>query len=267
MTTIKTFPVKHSQFNLRPGSADDTWLVFDIESNGLYQAVTDIFCIVIYDVNGKQTFSYGPSSIDAAIQHLDTASTLIGHNILFYDIPVLEKLFPGQLSKNKHIIDTLLCSRLIWPKEKLYDLDLQQYPQVPKNLQGTAGLKAWGYRLADHKIEFKDFSEYSKEMLAYCIQDVKTTTTLFEFIQQQSIAPSALRLEHDLAAAVEKQIRSGFPFDTDAALTLVDVLQTKKQELHDQLTKVFPPVEHETWFTPKVNNKTRGYVKGVPFRR
>jgi DNA polymerase I len=118
---------------------------------------------------------------------------------------------------------------LIWPKEVLYDLDVEQYPQVPPKNRGAASLKAWGWRLADHKITFKDFSEYSEEMLRYCIQDVKVTTKLFQLIQSQNYMESALKLEHDFAMAINKQIRAGVPFDVDAALDFVDDLQSKRK--------------------------------------
>jgi DNA polymerase I-like protein with 3'-5' exonuclease and polymerase domains len=100
-----------------------------------------------------------------------------------------------------------------------------------------------------------------------CIQDVVVTTKLFELIQKQNYAESSLKLEHDFALAINKQIRSGVPFDLDAALDLVDDLRTKQSKLETQLKELFPPIEHESWFTPKVNNATRGYVKGVPFRK
>ena len=250
---------------MKPSSANESWLVWDIESDGLYDQVTKIHCIVIYDLNLKQTFSYGPDCIGDAIEHLRSADVLIGHNILFYDCPVIEKL--TQTNFTGRIIDTLICTRLIWPKELLYELDTEQYTEVPKKLRGSAGLKAWGYRLADNKINFKDFSEYSQEMLDYCIQDVVVTTKLFELIQKQNYAESTLKLEHDFALAINKQIRSGVPFDLDAALDLVDDLRAKQGKLETQLKELFPPIEHESWFTPKVNNASRGYVKGVPFRK
>jgi DNA polymerase I-like protein with 3'-5' exonuclease and polymerase domains len=250
---------------MKPSSVNESWLVWDIESDGLYDQVTKIHCIVIYDLNLKQTFSYGPDLIGDAIEHLRNADVLIGHNILFYDCPVIEKL--TQTNFTGRIIDTLICTRLIWPKELLYELDTEQYTEVPKKLRGSAGLKAWGYRLADNKIEFKDFTEYSQEMLDYCIQDVAVTTKLFELIQKQNYAESSLKLEHDFALAINKQIRSGVPFDLDAALDLVDDLRAKQSKLETQLKELFPPIEHESWFTPKVNNAARGYVKGVPFRK
>jgi DNA polymerase I-like protein with 3'-5' exonuclease and polymerase domains len=156
---------------------------------------------------------------------------------------------------------------LIWPKEVLYDLDIEQYPQVPKNLRGSASLKAWGWRLATHKIDFKDFTEYSQEMLDYCVQDVAVTFNLWQTIATQNYPQSSLLLEHNFALAINKQIRSGVPFDLDAALDLVDVLRAKETELETHLKEIFPAIKHEQVFVPRVNNTKRGYVKGQPFTK
>ena len=257
--------VKTSRFVMSPSSASECWLIFDIETDGLYDQATKTFCIVIYDVTRAETFAYGPDCIDDAIAHLATADVLIGHNIIFYDLPVLQKLH--SFVAKARIIDTLICTRIIWPKEKLYDLDIEQYPNVPVKIRGNASLKAWGWRLADNKIDFKDFSEYSEEMLTYCKQDVHVTLKLYKHIVKEKYPESALRLEHDFALAINKQIRAGVPFDVDACLDLVDNLRRKKVELEEQLKQIFPPIKHKTWFTPKVNNTARGYVKDVPFEK
>lgn len=259
---MSNLQVKNSPFKIKPGSFD-TWLVFDIESNGLYDDVTEVFCIVIYDLNRKQTHCYEPHSIYDALKHLASADTLIGHNIIFYDLPVLKKLF--DFNFNGKVIDTLVCTRLIWPKEILFSLDVQNYKSVPGKLKGSASLKAWGYRLSDHKIEFKDFNNYSQEMLTYCKQDVNVTTKLFNLIQTQNYPSSSLRLEHEFALCINQQIRAGIPFDVDKCLDLVDELRAKKNELEIKLKDVFPAtISYET-FIPKVNNAKRGYVKGQPF--
>jgi DNA polymerase-1 len=258
-------PVMSSRFPMKPGSKNESWLVFDIETDGLYDKVTKVFCIVIYDINREETFAYGPDRIDDALAHLATGDVLIGHNVIFYDVPVLQKLH--SFNCKTRILDTLICTRLIWPKEKLYDLDVQLYPEVPKNYRGMAGLKAWGYRLSDNKIEFKDFSEYSEEMLVYCKQDVSVTSKLWRHIANQGYPEQALKLEHDFALAINKQIRAGVSFDVDAAIDLVDNLRAREAQLETELKEIFPPLEHRNWFTPKVNNKNRGYVKGVPFEK
>lgn len=263
----QAYPVKTSSFPVKDNSGIKKWYVFDLETDNLYDNVTKIHCLVLYDINRDQTFTYGPDSIALGLEHLATAHVLIGHNILFYDIPVIRKLYPFYTFAAARIIDTLITTRLIWPKEKLYDMDAEQYTQVPTKLRGSASLKAWGYRLSDYKIEFKDFKEYSEEMLAYCIQDVSVTTKLLQHTQKQTCPEPALKLEHDFALAIEKQIRSGFPFDVDACLDLVDDLRTKQAVLETDLKKLFPPKKIETIFVPKVNNASRGYVKGQPFTK
>jgi hypothetical protein len=248
---------------MKPDSASETWLIFDCETDGLYDKATQTFCIVIYDINKQQTFAYGIDRIANALEHLATADVLIGHNVIFYDLPVLEKL--EGFKSTARVIDTLICTRLIWPKELLEDLDNEQYPQVPPGNRGSASLKTWGYRLSEQKIEFKDFSEFSQEMLDYCVQDVMVTFKLWQFIVKQNYAESALKLEHDFALAINRQVRTGFPFDVDACLDLVDGLRTKQTELEGKLKELFPPIRHEDVFIPRVNNKTRGYIKGQPF--
>tara|TARA_R100000657_G_C4681788_1_gene131078 strand:+ start:289 stop:2145 length:1857 start_codon:yes stop_codon:yes gene_type:complete len=260
---IQNSLIKTCQFNLKPVTSDENWYIFDLETNGLYDDVTDIFCVVIYDLTRKQTVTYGPDSIDSAVEHLNTGDVLIGHNVIFYDIPVLRKLTDFKL--NAHVIDTLICTRFIWPKEKLYDLDVDHYTNVPSYLRGSASLKAWGYRLSDHKIDFKDFTAYSQEMLDYCIQDVNVTRRLFEKIRSLNISAAAYQLEHQFAHAIERQVRSGFPFDVDQCLDLVDALEDRKQTIELKLKEIFPPLKTEEWFTPKVNNVKRGYVAGQPF--
>jgi DNA polymerase I-like protein with 3'-5' exonuclease and polymerase domains len=263
MTT--NFSVKNSQLKIKPDSVNKNYYVFDIETDGLYDKASKVFCIVLYDINRKQTFTYGPDCITAGLDHLAKADALIGHNIIFYDIPVLNKLC--NFKTTACVIDTLICTRLIWPKEILEELDNEQYPQVPEKNRGSASLKAWGYRLSSHKIEFKDFSEYSQEMLEYCTQDVMVTYKLWEHIVKQNYAESALKLEHDFALAINKQIRAGFPFDVDACLDLVDDLRAKQTKLEIHLKELFPPIKHEQVFIPKVNNKNRGYIKGEPFTK
>jgi DNA polymerase I len=241
--------------------------VFDLETNGLYNDVNEIYCLVIHDIKGELTTTYGPDSIAAGLEHLAKADILIGHNIIFYDIPVIRKLYPFYTFRAAQLIDTLVCTRLIWPKELLLDEDNEADYDIPPRLRGSASLKAWGYRLLDNKIEFKDFSAYSEEMAAYCRQDVQVTHKLFNHVQKQNYSQTALDLEHAFARAINDQIIVGFPFDVDRSLDLVDNLRQKKEELDEILQQMFPPIPVESTFIPKVNNEKRGFVKGVPFIR
>ena len=258
-----SFPSINSRFPLQP-SSDKKYFIFDIETNGFYNEVNTIYCIVICDVATGQVTSYGPHGIDDALRHLDSGDVLIGHNVIFYDVPVIEKLYPGVVDfESKELIDTLVCTRFLWPKEKLLEVDNIDYPHVPARLHGSFSLEAFGHRFKNNKLEFKDFSKYTEEMLVYCEQDTRVTEQLYKLLcDQTNLKEPALRLEHDLARCIEKQIRSGFPFDVDAALDLVDELEKRRDELVTELRQAFPPVDEGDWFVPKVNNKAKGYKAG-----
>ena len=90
---------------------------------------------------------------------------------------------------------------------------------------------------------------------------------MFNFIQSKNYPESSLKLEHEFAEAINDQIITGFPFDVEKALDLVDTLRQRQEELEEELQKAFPPITEESVFTPKVNNKKRGYVAGVPFTK
>ena len=261
----RSLPVESSQFPLKPQSDKERWLVADIETNGLYENVTKVHCIVCKDIRTNEVFSYGPSQIDEALATLCSADYIIGHNFLFYDLPVLEKLHEIKLPGV--IIDTLVMSRLIWPQEKMYDHDLEFYPQVELKLRGRHSLRAWGQRLSDHKGDYKDFSMFCQEMLEYCEQDVNVTHKLFDHCVSEAYPAPALSLEHEFAQAISKQIISGIPFDGGQARDLVDVLSRRQQDLETELHRAFPPERLSEWYTPRVNNSKRGYVKGVPVER
>ena len=257
------FPSINSTFPLQP-SSDKKYLIFDIETNGFYNEVNKIYCIVTQDVATGKVTTYGPNDITGALIHLASAHALIGHNIIFYDCPVIEKLYPGVVDfDGKELIDTLVCARFLWPKEKLLDVDRIDYPHVPSRLHGSFSLEAFGYRFKNNKLEFKDFSKYTEEMLIYCEQDTRVTEQLYKLLlNQPHLKEPANRLEHDLARCIEKQIRSGFPFDVDTALDLVDELEKRRDELVIELRQAFPAKDEGDWFIPKVNNKAKGYVAG-----
>ena len=120
MKTTPPSPVKNLKFSLKPDTEDETWLIFDLESDGLYDDATQVYCIVCHDIVLNKIYRYGPEDITKALEHLLSADVLIGHNIMFYDIPLLSKLH--NVIFNCKVIDTLVCTRLIWPKETLLEL-------------------------------------------------------------------------------------------------------------------------------------------------
>jgi hypothetical protein len=160
-------------------------LVFDLETNGLLNDVTQVHCLVIYDSETDGTIHYNDQGneepIVRGIQRLEDADVIVGHNVLGYDIPVIHKLYPW-FDSNALVIDTLLLSRLY--HTDMLEIDKKRaIPNMPLQLYGRHSLESYGYRLKEYKGEFgktTDWKEWSPEMETYCAQDVKVTTKLCE---------------------------------------------------------------------------------------
>ena len=65
-------------------------LVADIETNGFLDNVTVIHCIAAKDIDTGTVYTFHGSTIEEGVRFLQSADTLIFHNGISYDIPVLE---------------------------------------------------------------------------------------------------------------------------------------------------------------------------------
>ena len=159
-------------------------LIFDIETNGLLRDVSTIHCLAIHDLVTKETISYNDTGneepVVRGIQRLADADTIIGHNIIGYDLPVIRKLY-SWFKSPACVIDTLLLSRLYHPDMIKVDKK-HNWKYMPLKLYGRHSLESYGYRLGEFKGSFgatTDWQDWSQEMEDYCIQDVHVTTKLW----------------------------------------------------------------------------------------
>lgn len=245
-------------------------LLFDIETDKLDASVCH--SLVIIDIDTDRLTSYadqqGYPSISEGLKMLAKAKLLAGHNILDYDLPVLENLYGFKYTGE--LYDTLLVSRLIWPDLKEDDFRFVKKPRgknFPMKLIGSHGLKAWGHRLGNNKGDFEyseeRFAHWSVEMQEYCEQDVKLNLQFYKLLLSKNPSNDSVKLEHDFARVIKLQELHGFHFNVPEAEKLLATLQIRHAELTQELQKAFPPWELKEPFVPKANNKTRGYVKGV----
>ena len=169
-----------------PGTDGNT-IIFDLEANGLYNDVSQVHCIAYYDESIDEILSFNDecpgkgmsSPIVRAIQYIEQASIICGHNIIGYDLPVIKKLYPF-FEPSGIIIDTLLLSRLYHPRLMLLDKE-RNWPHMPLQLYGRHSLEAYGYRLGEYKGDYgktTDWKEWSQELEDYCVQDVAVTKKL-----------------------------------------------------------------------------------------
>ena len=88
-----------------------TTLLFDLETTPLDAVRTEIHCLVILDYETGETERYNDTGADQPIlngvKYLMDADTIIGHNIIGFDIPVLQRCYPF-FEPQGRIIDTLL---------------------------------------------------------------------------------------------------------------------------------------------------------------
>ena len=242
-------------------------VIFDLETNGFLSDATKIHSIVIKDIDTKQVFSYHGDKIGRGLYILSGASLLVGHNILKFDLPVIEKLYPEYKIEGE-VFDTLLVSRLIWTNRKELDFQLKE---LPLNLAGRHSLESWGYRLGLRKGDYakeNDFSVWTPAMQTYCERDVEVTYEFFKLIEKQNYSTEAIKLEHDFARCIYLQEAHGFHFDVASAKKLYASLANRRLELEKSLVSTFPNwKKYIGTFTPKRDNKTLGYKKGVPIKR
>jgi len=233
--------------------------IFDIETDGLFDVCTKIHCLVLKDVDNNKILSL---SVDEALDKLSKADVIIGHNIIKFDIPVIKKLYPNFKTEAK-IFDTLVATRLLFPDVKEKDFQRKDFP---RDCIGRHSLKAWGNRIGNYKAEFDtDWKTFTPEMLEYCKQDVEVTYNLYKMIEEKTYSQQAMDLEHNVAQLIYNQEVYGFTFNTEKAKSLYSALNGRRHMLESELQDLFPPETERIPFIPKVNNKSKGYIKGKVF--
>ena len=228
-------------------------LIIDIESSDLLQNALDykimpyklkedyrIWCIVVRNVDTDKVQSfYGENLTKENLQSsLKGCTELIGHNIVGFDLPVLQLYglldyrigYPDESStiygKPCKITDTLLWSKLL-NADRL----------------GGHSLDAWGKRLGNRKGSFEDWSKFSKEMLQYCIQDTNVNKSiLFKLIEEQGLHSwdKPYSVEIKLADLTLKQELFGFEFNSELAEKNTAELTAFMQDIAKDIDPILP---------------------------
>ena len=232
--------------------------VIDIETNNLLANMLDysslpyklnknanLWCIVIRDVDTNEVTVLKSESGDTITKEmlqnaLVGTTEIIAHNGIKFDFISL-KLFGvldytvGYLGQDDTIFgipvkitDTLIRSRLFNPDR-----------------YGGHSLDAWGKKLGEHKGNFHSFESYSDEMVTYCIQDTNVTALIFKELEKEYVSYSGWKkpekLENKLADLAVRRETYGFWFDKELAITCLDDLIGKMQELENNVNPLLPP--------------------------
>lgn len=219
--------------------------VFDIETNHLLKYVTKLWIIVLKDIDTNEVHKYVLDDF-AWRERMEEASLLIGHNILGFDLPALEKLFGWTLPKTVNLHDTLIMSQV------------QNYKRF-----GNDGhsLRRWGEFFGFPKGDFTDFSVYIPEMLDYCITDVELSHKVYLYLlkelrkisEQQPYLKHYLRAEHAVAKFCAAAELHGWPFDVEAARALFITMSA-------ELESTTAALEHKLGIRTVAVDKCKGVV-------
>ena len=200
-------------------------IYLDLEANGL--TPDTIWCVVTRE-NGKTEVHLDPGSLRKA---LEGSVSVCGHNLIGYDLPVLERLW-GLSVAPERIVDTLVLSRLYDPSR-----------------QGGHSLRSWGESLGFPKGDHSDWSRLSQEMIDYCIRDVEVTEAVHKSLTRDmsGFDAESIELEHKVQYIVQQQERNGWVLDQQLAHELLATFKERMNEIEEDLQAKFPPIVHERY--------------------
>ena len=205
--------------------------VVDIETNLAHDT---IWMAGVYLPERNEAVSCTTSS--ALRDALRGVDTIIGHNLLAFDLPVLERVWGWAWEGKVH--DTLVMGRLLNPPA-----------------EGGHSLKAWALRAGKELKQDFDVTDFDKgltdDMIRYCLQDCRANWDVYEHIvaelDRQDFSQQCRDLEHAVAEATVQQIANGFAFDFPTACNLYCEHEQRMREIEEELQAIFPPIIEERW--------------------
>ena len=197
-------------------------LVLDIETDSL--DAKKIWVVITKDTKTDEVRTFRePMGFS---DHVRGYNTIVGHNLLSFDVPILNRLWNAHI-KLSQVVDTMILSQLFSPNRK--------GGHSLKNLAQLAGCD---------KIDFSNFSEYSEDMLEYCINDVEITHSVYKYLMsydKYGFSQQSILLEHNIRYVINKQQDHGFLIDMQKATELLYEIKTKNEAIEKEIRGFFKP--------------------------
>ncbi len=145
-------------------------VVFDIETYGAQvhdHKNLKISVVCLYDYSTDQFLSFREEEFPKLWPYFEKADRLIGYNSKFFDVPVLQNYYHGDLTKIPHLDILEEIKKILGFRLKLNDV-----AHATLGVEKSAdGLQA---------IEWFKQGEWEK-IISYCIDDVRITRDVYEF--------------------------------------------------------------------------------------
>jgi hypothetical protein len=202
--------------------------LLDLECDGLYDECTKIH-VLSYTTDGKDVHSL--HDYDDMREFLANNKVLIGHNLVRFDLRVLEKILGVDTSKHK-VYDTLpLCWYL--------DFDRLKH-----------GLESYGEDYGIPKPVVKDWHGLTPEEYAHrCEEDVKINWRLWQekikqlrflYKDRDEMDRFLQYLTFKMRCAAEQE-QVGIKLDIDLVKSSIETLTKLQEEKYEELVRVMPP--------------------------
>ena len=201
-------------------------IVFDIETDGLLDKLTKVH-VFSWSVVGSGEVS-STSDLSTIQEVLFKATTIIGHNIVGFDIPALAKF---NITTDAEIIDTLALSWYLGPNRSRH------------------GLAHWGATVGVKKPEVEDWDNLSYEDYKHrCEEDVKINLEVWYLLERKlkrlyreegELEKLTNYLTFKLQCARDQEVY-GWRLDVPKAQALHDKLLEMKEDSQTQLSQAMP---------------------------
>jgi DNA polymerase-1 len=222
----------------------------DLEANGFLPVATKAHCGVFKEKDTGRIIKFRPHQMKEMLEYLDTVDVLIGHNILGYDLPLLQKLYGYTYNGKK--VDTLVMSRLLNPK--------RISPFNCPNKKAPHSIEVWGYRVGRGKPEHNDWENFSEDMLHRCTEDVEILELVYNELLKEAKGgkwKDAFLLSFKLFENLQKQEAYGWLVDQEHMAFCVSQLTNWIKRIDSVITPKLPLIL-------EINEtKTKGVYKHI----
>ena len=190
--------------------------VFDIETDGLKPTKVHLAVLNEVAVYSRQDFE----------KEAGAYGTLVAHNGLGYDFPVLRRLWDYAPQKQQRIRDTLVMARLADPERPSHSLE-----SFAEELGGT-------------KVANEEWAECTDRVVERCFEDVKLTQQVLEWCEArlEGVPEEAIEREQKVYQIIRKQIDAGWLLDHGLARELIATLKERVMDLEDMVRERFRPL-------------------------
>lgn len=154
-------------------------IVFDIETKNIFSDVgkndptlLDISVVAIYDSETDTYSTYFEEELPQLWPILERADMLIGYNSDHFDVPLLNKYYPGDLSKIKSL-DILKEIRESYGRRMKLDQIAEGTLGKQKSSNGLEATSWWKKGLHD-------------KVRDYCVDDVRITKEIYDYAREHN---------------------------------------------------------------------------------